>query len=108
MSWESDPSWSSSTVTKGEWPNFPPAARANSKVGPFDLSQTSSWTHAIPVRSIHGTITLPNVLGDPRAVLLRVQPTQRRAAQLDKFFARRGGVVILHSATIADREPEKL
>lgn len=29
-------------------------------------------------------------------------------AQLDEFLARGGGVVALHSATIADREPEKL
>ncbi len=31
-----------------------------------------------------------------------------RYEQLDKYFARGGGVVILHSATIADSEPEKL
>jgi putative heme-binding domain-containing protein len=31
-----------------------------------------------------------------------------RYEQLDQFYARGGGVVILHSATIADKDPEKL
>lgn len=31
-----------------------------------------------------------------------------RLAQLDEFLARGGGVVVLHSATIADRDPEQL